>query len=168
MGLNLFQNLLIVLGKFVVNKQLTNIAFRIWGHVEIVLIYLPTHCLNARQKLNCGFFCRTVINSGKICVLNLQAASLKILHESDLKPYVVFLAPPSLQTYKQQKAKYGEQFRVRNCDVRFYKTWAIPVLFFFVFFFSTVNKIYVDNKKVANVWIRIADLWYQKQLLCQR
>jgi hypothetical protein len=42
----------------------------------------------------------------------LQAASLKILHESDLKPYVVFLAPPSLQTYKQQKAKYGELYRV--------------------------------------------------------
>ena len=55
---------------------------------------------------------RTVINSGKICVLNLQPSSLKILHESDLKPYVVFLTPPTLQTYRQQKAKYGEQYKV--------------------------------------------------------
>ena len=57
---------------------------------------------------------RTVINSGKICVLNLQPSSLQILHESDLKPYVVFLTPPTLQTYRQQKAKYGEQFKVLN------------------------------------------------------
>eukprot|EP00094_Tigriopus_californicus_P012400 TCALIF_11987-PA protein Name:"Similar to Mpp5 MAGUK p55 subfamily member 5 (Mus musculus)" AED:0.13 eAED:0.13 QI:345/0.87/0.88/0.94/0.87/0.88/17/0/1002 len=51
---------------------------------------------------------RTVINSGKICVLNLQPGSLQILHDSDLKPYVVFLTPPSLQTYRQQRLKYGE------------------------------------------------------------
>lgn len=51
---------------------------------------------------------RTVINSGKICVLNLQPLSLQILHESDLKPYVVFLTPPTLQTYRQQRAKYGD------------------------------------------------------------
>ena len=55
---------------------------------------------------------RTVINSGKICVLNLQPVSLQILHESDLKPYVVFLTPPTLQTYRQQRAKYGEACRV--------------------------------------------------------
>ena len=55
---------------------------------------------------------RTVINSGKICVLNLQPSSLQILHESDLKPYVVFLTPPTLQTYRQQKQKYGELFKV--------------------------------------------------------
>ncbi len=50
---------------------------------------------------------RTVINSGKICVLNLQPASLQILHDSDIKPYVVFLTPPSVQTYRQIKARYG-------------------------------------------------------------
>lgn len=50
---------------------------------------------------------RTVINSGKICVLNLQPSSLQILHDSDLKPYVVFVTPPSLQTYRQQRQKYG-------------------------------------------------------------
>lgn len=55
---------------------------------------------------------RTVINSGKICVLNLQPGSLKILHDSDLKPYVVFLTPPSLQTYRQQRQKHGEAVKV--------------------------------------------------------
>ena len=55
---------------------------------------------------------RTVINSGKICVLNLQPVSLQILHDSDLKPYVVFLTPPTLQTYRQQRAKYGEPCKV--------------------------------------------------------
>ena len=60
---------------------------------------------------------RTVINSGKICVLNLQPSSLQILHESDLKPYVVFLTPPTLQTYRQQKAKYGEAFKVYSYNM---------------------------------------------------
>ena len=67
---------------------------------------------------------RTVINSGKICVLNLQPSSLKILHESDLKPYVVFLTPPTLQTYRQQKAKYGEQYKVHSAfNIRVTRKW---------------------------------------------
>lgn len=55
---------------------------------------------------------RTVINSGKICVLNLQPSSLQILHDSDLKPYVVFLTPPSLQMHRQQRQKHGEAAKV--------------------------------------------------------
>ena len=39
---------------------------------------------------------RSVV-SEKICVLNLHPQSLKILKSSDLMPYVVFVAPPSLQ-----------------------------------------------------------------------
>ena len=110
---------------------------------------------------------RTVINSGKICVLNLQVvqlfcrvtsrvpcshyvfalatnfirqsrpphmlsefikslrtleqpASLPILHDSDLKPYVVFLSPPTLQVYRQQRQKNGEAIKVgRNHNHRF-------------------------------------------------
>ncbi|CAB4061261.1 MPP5 [Lepeophtheirus salmonis] len=54
---------------------------------------------------------RTVINSGKICLLNLQPTSLQILYESDLKPYIIFLTPPSLNVYKHQKNKYGEVFK---------------------------------------------------------
>ncbi|XP_055930579.1 protein PALS1-like isoform X2 [Argiope bruennichi] len=40
---------------------------------------------------------RSVIESGKTCVLNLHPQSLKILKKSDLMPYVVFIAPPSLE-----------------------------------------------------------------------
>ena len=67
---------------------------------------------------------RTVINSGKICVLNLQPVSLQILHDSDLKPYVVFLTPPTLQTYRQQRAKYGEACKViwKKKNIRFHSS----------------------------------------------
>lgn len=56
---------------------------------------------------------RTVVNSGKICVLNLHAQSLKILRSSDLMPYVVFVAPPSLEKLRQKKIKNGEAYKVR-------------------------------------------------------
>lgn len=48
---------------------------------------------------------RSVINSGKTCVLNLHPQSLKILKKSDLKPYVVFIAPPSLEKLRQNCLK---------------------------------------------------------------
>ncbi|KAL0280699.1 UNVERIFIED_CONTAM: hypothetical protein PYX00_001917 [Menopon gallinae] len=54
---------------------------------------------------------RSVVNSGKICVLNLHPQSLKILRNSDLKPYVVFVAPPSLEKLKQKKIRNGEAFK---------------------------------------------------------
>jgi MAGUK p55 subfamily member 5 len=57
---------------------------------------------------------RSVINSSKICVLNLHPQSLKILRTSDLKPYVVFVAPPSLEKLRQKKMRNGETFRVSN------------------------------------------------------
>ncbi|GAB6026098.1 hypothetical protein CHUAL_012301 [Chamberlinius hualienensis] len=50
---------------------------------------------------------RTVVNSGKICVLNLHPQSLKILKASDLKPFIVYIAPPSLEKLKQSRAKIG-------------------------------------------------------------
>ena len=58
------------------------------------------------------FSIRTVVNSGKICVLNLQPSSLPSIHQSDLKPYVVFLTPPSPQMSKQQANKHGQVFEV--------------------------------------------------------
>jgi MAGUK p55 subfamily member 5 len=58
---------------------------------------------------------RSVINSSKICVLNLHPQSLKILRTSDLKPYVVFVAPPSLEKLRQKKMRNGETFRVSYC-----------------------------------------------------
>ncbi|KAG0711456.1 MAGUK p55 subfamily member 5 [Chionoecetes opilio] len=51
---------------------------------------------------------RAVVNSGKICVLNLHPLSLKILKSSDLKPFVVFVAPPSLEKLRQKKQRLGE------------------------------------------------------------
>lgn len=50
--------------------------------------------------------------SGKICVLNLHPQSLKLLRASDLKPYVVLVAPPSLDKLRQKKLHNGEPFKV--------------------------------------------------------
>lgn len=38
---------------------------------------------------------RRVANSGKYCILNLHCEALKMLKASDVKPYVVFISPPS-------------------------------------------------------------------------
>ncbi|XP_053952167.1 uncharacterized protein LOC128859307 isoform X3 [Anastrepha ludens] len=54
---------------------------------------------------------RTVVASGKICVLNLHPQSLKLLRASDLKPYVVLVAPPSLDKLRQKKIRNGEPFK---------------------------------------------------------
>ncbi|XP_068628585.1 protein PALS1 isoform X3 [Battus philenor] len=54
---------------------------------------------------------REVVNSGKICVLNLHPQSLRILRGSDLKPYTVFVAPPSLEKLRQKKIRNGEAFK---------------------------------------------------------
>ncbi|XP_064484549.1 protein PALS1-like isoform X2 [Ornithodoros turicata] len=50
---------------------------------------------------------RAVVSSGKTCVLNLHPQSLKTLKYSDLKPYVVFVAPPSLEKLRQNRARMG-------------------------------------------------------------
>ena len=63
------------------------------------------------------FSIRTVVNSGKICVLNLQPSSLPSIHESDLKPYVVFLTPSSPQMSRQQAAKQGQVFKVTILNI---------------------------------------------------
>ncbi|KAJ8986074.1 hypothetical protein NQ317_003368 [Molorchus minor] len=54
---------------------------------------------------------RSIVNSGKICVLNLHPQSLRILRTSDLKPYVVFVAPPSLEKLRQKKIRNGESYK---------------------------------------------------------
>ena len=45
---------------------------------------------------------RAVVNSGKTCVLNLHPQSLRILKASELKPYVVFIAPPNIERLREQ------------------------------------------------------------------
>ncbi|VVC44515.1 Hypothetical protein CINCED_3A021954 [Cinara cedri] len=54
---------------------------------------------------------RSVVNYSKICVLNLHPQSLKILRTSDLKPFVVFVAPPSLEKLRQKRLKNGEPYK---------------------------------------------------------
>lgn len=55
---------------------------------------------------------RAVVASGKICVLNLHPQSLKLLRQSDLKPYTVLVAPPSLEKLRQKRIRAGEPYKV--------------------------------------------------------
>ncbi|CRK92533.1 CLUMA_CG006067, isoform A [Clunio marinus] len=54
---------------------------------------------------------RAVVASGKICVLNLHPQSLKLLRQSDLKPYTVLVAPPSLEKLRQKRIRAGEPYK---------------------------------------------------------
>ncbi|CAO1401987.1 unnamed protein product [Diamesa serratosioi] len=54
---------------------------------------------------------RAVVSSGKICVLNLHPQSLKLLRSSDLKPYTVLVAPPSLEKLRQKRIRTGEPYK---------------------------------------------------------
>ncbi|XP_038074632.1 MAGUK p55 subfamily member 5-like [Patiria miniata] len=51
---------------------------------------------------------RGVVNESKICVLNLHPQSLKVLKNSDLRPYFIFVCPPSLDRLRQQRTEAGE------------------------------------------------------------
>lgn len=48
---------------------------------------------------------RQLINTGKICLLCLHTQSLKVLRSSDLKPYIIFIAPPSQERLRALLAK---------------------------------------------------------------
>ena len=56
---------------------------------------------------------RDVVKKDKICVLNLHPLSLKLLKNSDLMPFVVFVAPPNLDQLRQKKRKLNVPFKVR-------------------------------------------------------
>ncbi|XP_035238284.1 MAGUK p55 subfamily member 5-A isoform X1 [Anguilla anguilla] len=51
---------------------------------------------------------RQVINTGKICLLCLHTQSLKVLRSSDLKPYIIFIAPPSQERLRALLVKEGK------------------------------------------------------------
>uniref|UniRef100_A0A6Q2YBC6 Protein PALS1 n=1 Tax=Esox lucius TaxID=8010 RepID=A0A6Q2YBC6_ESOLU len=51
---------------------------------------------------------RQVINAGLICLLCLHTKSLRVLRSSNLKPYVIFIAPPSLERLRTLLAKNGK------------------------------------------------------------
>ncbi|OBS73803.1 hypothetical protein A6R68_15660, partial [Neotoma lepida] len=55
---------------------------------------------------------RQVINSGKICLLSLRTQSLKTLRNSDLKPYIIFIAPPSQERLRALLAKEGKNPKI--------------------------------------------------------
>lgn len=72
---------------------------------------------------------RAVVSAGKFCVLNLHPQSLKILKDSNLMPFVVFVAPPSLEKLRAKKRDKGETVKV----VTRYRSW--PLWFFYIFTF---------------------------------
>lgn len=54
---------------------------------------------------------RHVINSGRICLLCLHTRSLKVLRSSNLKPYVVFIAPPPQERLRTLLATEGKTLK---------------------------------------------------------
>ncbi|KAJ8009294.1 hypothetical protein DPEC_G00087400 [Dallia pectoralis] len=57
---------------------------------------------------------RQVINTGLICLLCLHTKSLRILRASNLKPYVIFIAPPSLERLRTLLAKNGKNLKLEE------------------------------------------------------
>ncbi|XP_053192411.1 MAGUK p55 subfamily member 5b isoform X1 [Scomber japonicus] len=51
---------------------------------------------------------RHIINSGRICLLCLHTRSLRVLRSSNLKPYVIFIAPPSQERLRTLLASEGK------------------------------------------------------------
>ncbi|XP_012724580.2 MAGUK p55 subfamily member 5b [Fundulus heteroclitus] len=54
---------------------------------------------------------RHVVNSGRICLLCLHTRSLPVLRSSNLKPYVVFIAPPSQERLRTLLATEGKTLK---------------------------------------------------------
>ncbi|RNA19272.1 MAGUK p55 subfamily member 5 [Brachionus plicatilis] len=54
---------------------------------------------------------RKVIESSKICILNLYPQAVKNLRNSDLMPYVIYIGPPNLIKLKELKMRMDESFR---------------------------------------------------------
>lgn len=71
---------------------------------------------------------RAVVASGKICVLNLHPQSLKLLRSSDLKPYTVLVAPPSLEKLRQKRIRTGEPYKVSSVSGIWYPTSIIAMV----------------------------------------
>jgi len=85
---------------------------------------------------------RAVVLAGKFCVLNLHPQSLKILKESDLMPFVVFVAPPSLEKLRAKKRDRGETVKVRT-------KYSLSLIFFLYLnvYFLIFLKIRMMNSK---------------------
>ncbi|KAM4713588.1 MAGUK p55 subfamily member 5b isoform 2-T2 [Anableps anableps] len=55
-----------------------------------------------------------VVNSGRICLLCLHTRSLRVLRFSNLKPYVVFIAPPSQERLRTLLATEGKTLKLEE------------------------------------------------------
>ena len=73
-----------------------------------------------QQFIECGFYqgnlygtstraVGDVISSGRVCVLNLNAESLERVRRPELKPYVIFIAPPPLAQLQQLTTKLNQK-----------------------------------------------------------
>ncbi|KAK0135278.1 MAGUK p55 subfamily member 5 [Merluccius polli] len=51
---------------------------------------------------------RHVVNTGRICLLSLHTRSLRVLRSTNLKPYVIFIAPPSQERLRTLLATEGK------------------------------------------------------------
>ncbi|XP_034435608.1 MAGUK p55 subfamily member 5b isoform X1 [Hippoglossus hippoglossus] len=51
---------------------------------------------------------RHIVNSGRICLLCMHTRSLQVLRTSNLKPYVIFIAPPSQERLRTLLATDGK------------------------------------------------------------
>ncbi|VDN54692.1 unnamed protein product [Dracunculus medinensis] len=51
---------------------------------------------------------KAVVDRAKICVLTLKSENLRALRKTTLMPYVIFIAPPSLQQLRHQKESIGQ------------------------------------------------------------
>ncbi|KAJ8969506.1 hypothetical protein NQ314_001733 [Rhamnusium bicolor] len=46
---------------------------------------------------------KTIVNTGKVCILNPHYQALKMLRTPQLKPYIVYIKPPSLEVLKETR-----------------------------------------------------------------
>ncbi|KAJ1346218.1 hypothetical protein KIN20_000964 [Parelaphostrongylus tenuis] len=58
-----------------------------------------------------------VIKKSRTCVLTLKAESLLAVRTSEIMPFILFVAPPSLQTLRRQKECAG-QFNVKDDELK--------------------------------------------------
>ncbi|XP_029564155.1 MAGUK p55 subfamily member 5-A isoform X1 [Salmo trutta] len=82
---------------------------------------------------------RQVINSGRICLLCLHTKSLRVLWSSNLKPYVIFLAPPSQERLRTLLAKDGKNPKPEELKELMEKAWEMEQAYGHLFDTAIVN-----------------------------
>ncbi|XP_056636431.1 MAGUK p55 subfamily member 7 isoform X3 [Diorhabda sublineata] len=49
---------------------------------------------------------KAIINAGKVCILNPHYQALKMLRTPQLKPYIIYIKPPNLETLKETRSAF--------------------------------------------------------------